>query len=69
MYVTRMRGGPVEAQDFIDILNNGRFFNATNPRDHVYAFLGHPSATVASPRHCQGHHRKRQASVDDAVLR
>ncbi|OCK87639.1 HET-domain-containing protein [Cenococcum geophilum 1.58] len=49
MYVTRMRGGPVEAQDFIDILNNGRFFNATNPRDHVYAFLGHPSATVASP--------------------
>lgn len=32
--------------DFVLVLEASRIFNATNPRDHIYAFLGHPRARV-----------------------
>jgi hypothetical protein len=31
-----------------DILNDGRNYQATDPRDHVYAFLSHPRATCGA---------------------
>ena len=34
---------PNSTPRFIDILNDGRQYKATNQRDRVYAFLGHPS--------------------------
>lgn len=35
---------PKEAETFLDILGRARGLNCTDPRDSVYAFLGHPSA-------------------------
>ncbi|PKS06077.1 hypothetical protein jhhlp_007911 [Lomentospora prolificans] len=32
--------------DFVLVLEGSRLFDATNPLDHVYAFLGHPEAKV-----------------------
>jgi Heterokaryon incompatibility protein (HET) len=29
---------------FVKVLQQGRYFGATDPRDHVYAFLSHPTA-------------------------
>jgi hypothetical protein len=44
MPVTKIRSGPSDSQGLVDILQGGRYFSATDARDHVYAFLGHPSA-------------------------
>ncbi|KPI45460.1 uncharacterized protein AB675_560 [Cyphellophora attinorum] len=33
---------------FISTLNNGRYYRATDARDHIYAFLSHPSADAAA---------------------
>ena len=36
------------SQCFTEILNAARYYQATNPRDHIYAFFGHPSAGEGS---------------------
>src|SRR5690242_3272894 len=43
---TRLELGsdPNEAETFLDILGRARGLHCTDPRDSVYAFLGHPSA-------------------------
>ncbi|ETN37457.1 uncharacterized protein HMPREF1541_08448 [Cyphellophora europaea CBS 101466] len=41
---TRSFSRPEIQPSFVSILNNGRYFGTTDPRDHVYAFLSHPSA-------------------------
>ncbi|KAJ4983509.1 heterokaryon incompatibility protein [Stagonosporopsis vannaccii] len=43
---TRLELGsdPKEAETFLDILGRARGLSCTDPRDSVYAFLGHPSA-------------------------
>jgi hypothetical protein len=33
---------------FVSTLNNGRYYKATDARDHIYAFLSHPSADAAA---------------------
>jgi hypothetical protein len=33
-----------QESSFLKVLHVGRTFQATNPRDHVYAFLGHPTS-------------------------
>jgi hypothetical protein len=38
-------GGRV-GHTFVDVLASGRDYKATDERDHVYAFLGHPSAVI-----------------------
>lgn len=35
---------PAHPLNFIDLLNHGALLNCIDPRDHVYAFLGHPLA-------------------------
>lgn len=35
---------PKHPLTFIDLLNHGALLDCTDPRDHVYAFLGHPLA-------------------------
>lgn len=43
---TRKKTTSFPSYSFIDILShNACTFKATNPRDHIYAFLGHPSYT------------------------
>jgi len=39
--------GSEEEWSLPEILHSARYLQATDPRDHVYAFLGHPSATHA----------------------
>jgi hypothetical protein len=39
---------PDGMNSFISTLNTGRYFATTDPRDHVYAFLSHPSADGAA---------------------
>jgi len=41
--LTKSMNHPNSTPRFIDILNDGRQYKATNQRDRVYAFLGHPS--------------------------
>lgn len=43
--LTKSMNHSVTSRRFIDILNDGRQYKATNPRDRVYAFLAHPSAS------------------------
>jgi hypothetical protein len=50
LHATRKQSEATEPHSLADILNNGRYFKATDPRDHVYAFLGHPSARVTHLR-------------------
>ncbi|KAF2714056.1 HET-domain-containing protein [Pleomassaria siparia CBS 279.74] len=49
-YATHCRRGKSwESQSFLDILNNGRGLKCTDPRDAIYAFLGHPAAFTTGP--------------------
>ncbi|KIW17677.1 hypothetical protein PV08_04872 [Exophiala spinifera] len=54
--LTRSMNQSATLRRFIDILNDGRQYKATNPRDRVYAFLAHPSVS--------GHDQKGALSAD-----
>ena len=47
----------------LDILCDGRMYEATDPRDHVYAFLSHPTAVA----HAQGGHTLVDINYDKSV--
>ncbi|KAF2808853.1 HET-domain-containing protein, partial [Mytilinidion resinicola] len=51
---------------YIDILENGRRYQTTDPRDHVYAFLGHPAARLQDGRQIVTVDYKK--SVDDVYF-
>ena len=54
--LTRSMNKTLAGQTLIDILNDGRFFEATDQRDRIYAFLSHPRASS---------HAKKKAAVVD----
>lgn len=54
--LTRSMNKTADGQTLIDILNDGRTYQATDQRDRIYAFLSHPKATF---------HAKEKAAVVD----
>ena len=56
------------SQCFTEILNVARHYQATDPRDHVYAFWGHPSAAHRAGEGSQLLSVNYTMSVDDVYL-
>ena len=54
--LTRSMNKTLAGQTLLDILNDGRVFEATDQRDRIYAFLSHPRASS---------HAKKKAAVVD----
>lgn len=54
--LTRSMNQTAEGQTLIEILNDGRAYQATDQRDRIYAFLSHPRAS--------SHAKKKAAIVD-----
>ena len=60
--------GTEDRASFINILNDGRSYSATDQRDRVYAFLSHPSAARCSHRQEQIFVADYHLSVDQVYL-
>jgi hypothetical protein len=50
MPLIRLKSKTKKQQSFLDVLTTGRYFDSTDPRDKIYAFLGHPGATASNGR-------------------
>ncbi|KAK5263915.1 hypothetical protein LTR96_010633 [Exophiala xenobiotica] len=66
--LTKSMNHPNSSSRFIDILNDGRQYKATNQRDRVYAFLGHPSVSSGSRNQAVALISDYDKSVDDVYF-
>ncbi|KAK5189310.1 hypothetical protein LTR96_010904 [Exophiala xenobiotica] len=66
--LTKSMNHPNSSSRFVDIRNDGRQYKATNQRDRVYAFFGHPSVSSGSRNRADALIADYDKSVDDVYF-